>query len=241
VSTLYTFTISHFSEKARWGLEFAGVPFEEKVLLPGIHNFTTRRIAPRTSVPILKHDGAYIQGSGAILDYAEEKLGATGLAVPEGDRPKAKEWEARFDRAFGRGVQTIFYDELLKEPRMVVDLWSQRGPSWAPAFYGAVMPVLKQLVRRSYCPSPERVSRAHDEFRAAYDAADDLLRGRQYLFGDRPTRADITLAALLAPAVRPPEHLVRWPEPPAALVTFERELKDRPTWHFVERMYREHR
>ncbi len=49
---LYTFNVSHFSEKARWALDYEGISYEERVLLPGPHQFLTRRIAPRTHVPV---------------------------------------------------------------------------------------------------------------------------------------------------------------------------------------------
>jgi len=46
---LYTFNISHFSEKARWALDYEGIAYEERVLLPGPHQLVTRRIARRYS------------------------------------------------------------------------------------------------------------------------------------------------------------------------------------------------
>jgi glutathione S-transferase len=49
---LYTFNLSHFSEKARWTLDYEGISYEERVLLPGPHQLVTRRIARRTHVPV---------------------------------------------------------------------------------------------------------------------------------------------------------------------------------------------
>ena len=46
---LYTFNISHFSENARWALDYEGISFDERVLLPGPHQMVTRRFARRTS------------------------------------------------------------------------------------------------------------------------------------------------------------------------------------------------
>ena len=46
---LYTFNLSHFSEKARWALDYEGISYEERILLPGPHQLVTRRIAPRTA------------------------------------------------------------------------------------------------------------------------------------------------------------------------------------------------
>ena len=78
---LYTFNISHFSEKARWTLDYEGIPYEERVLLPGPHQLVTRRVARRTHVPVLEHDGEYVQGSSAIIDYVADRLGGTKLTA----------------------------------------------------------------------------------------------------------------------------------------------------------------
>lgn len=119
---LYTFTISHFSEKARWGLDFAGLDFTEKALLPGPHLVVTRRLAPRSEVPILVDDRRVVQGSGAILDYLAQERGAAVLAPPAGLADPLAAIERDADIAFGRGIQRIFYDVLLRHPALVVDL-----------------------------------------------------------------------------------------------------------------------
>ena len=126
---LYTFNLSHFSEKARWTLDYEGISYEERVLLPGPHQLVTRRIARRTHVPVLEHDGEYVQGSSAIIDYVADRLGGTKLtAIDPTERAKALELEKTLDQAFGRGVQQVLYSALLKDQRTVVDLWSFGGP-----------------------------------------------------------------------------------------------------------------
>src|SRR5258708_11524194 len=76
---LYTFNVSHFAEKARWALDYEGIAYEERVLLPGPHQLVTRRIPPRTHLPVIEHDGQYVQGSSAIIDYSAARLGGTRL------------------------------------------------------------------------------------------------------------------------------------------------------------------
>ena len=106
--TLYTFNISHFSEKARWALDLEGVGYQERVLLPGPHQLVTRRIAPRSHVPVLEHDGAFVQGSGAIMDYVADHLGGTRLtATDPQERAMIKAREEVCDSAFGLGVQRV--------------------------------------------------------------------------------------------------------------------------------------
>ena len=75
----------------------------------------------------------------------------------------------------------------------------------------------------------------------AFDELDGILARQPYLGGDAPDRTDITAAALLAPVCAPPEHIVKWPAVPAELIGFQDQLRGRPAWNHVGRMYREHR
>ena len=242
---LYTFNLSHFSEKARWALDYEGIAYEEKILTPGPHQLTTRRIGKRTEVPILQHDSRYIQGSGAILDYIADTLGGAKLTPAAGDaRARSLEVERAVDQAFGRGVQRVLYAVLLKPEHAhhVVDLWSERGPGWARPFYAVTFPVISRVVQRMYKTNrPELVAEAQDRFVSMMDELDALLARAPYLGGERPSRLDISVASLLGPVCQPKEHHVKWPATPPELHAFEARLMGRPTWDHVLRMYREHR
>jgi glutathione S-transferase len=240
---LYTFNISHFSEKARWTLDYEGIPYEERVLLPGPHQLVTRRIAPRTHVPVLEHDGQYVQGSSAIIDYVAARLGGTKLtAIDPTERAKALALEKALDQAFGCGVQQVLYSALLKDRRTVIDLWSSGGPFWARGFYAVAYPAVASAVKRMYKTTDvEGVVEAKQRFVTTFDELDAVLAKKPYLGGDAPNRSDITLAALLAPVCRVPEHRVKWPAMPPELADLEASLSGRPTWNHVLRMYRDHR
>ena len=71
---LYQFAISHFSEKVRWALDYKNLNYQPVFLLPGAHIKPIRRMAPRSSVPVLDHDGEIVQGSAEILEYLETHL-----------------------------------------------------------------------------------------------------------------------------------------------------------------------
>ena len=239
---LYTFLISHFSEKVRWTLDFNRVEYEEKRLLPGPHVPTVRRHAPKSTVPLLLHDDTVIQGSKAILDYIETHLGATRLRARPEDATRAAEIEALADQAFGLGTQRIFYFSLLEHRAALIDLWAQGGPVWGPTFYKLAFPVLGRALRATYDVRPEPVAQAKDLFRRTFDELDRTLASRQYLLGDTLSRADVTVASLLAPLCQPPEHPLRWPsDTPPEHATFVAEFRDRPTWAHVRRLYRDHR
>lgn len=238
---LYTFTISHFSEKARWALELEGIPYEEKRLLPGLHPLTTRRWAPLNSVPLLRHGKLIVQGSGRILRALPHHFGARRL-VPEPSCAEAcDEIETLADRSFGRGLQQIAYGELLQHRAEMIQLWSLQGPKWAKAFYFFTYPFVAAIVKRMYRPVPSEVERAKAAFRLALDRTDELLGRSPYLLGSSLTRADITVAALLAPFLRPPEHPVAFPELPPGMQAFCDEFADGATARHVRRLYREYR
>jgi glutathione S-transferase len=241
---LYTFKLSHFSEKARWALDWSGLPYEEARLVPGAHLLKIRLglRARATTVPVLVEDNrAVIQGSSAILDHLARRLGRAVLEAPPAVQERASEIERLANRAFGRGTQRIFYDELLADRSAVIELWSQDGPAWARAFLSLSYPLLARGARRAY-GIPAKVGEAKERFRRAMEEMDRILASRPYLVADRPTRADVTVASLLAPLCRPPEHVLRWPTTmPHGLEAFVSEFRDRPTWRFVLRMYKEHR
>jgi glutathione S-transferase len=242
MTLLYTFTISHFSEKARWALDFEGIPHDERRLLPGPHMPVIRRIAPKTTVPVLRHGRDVVQGSSAILDYVHERLGGSKLTPTDRDeRTRAAELEQMADHAFGLGVQRILYSMLLPERSTVTDLWTQGGPWWGRAFYGVAYPGVARAVSRMYKTDPSSVERAKDRYRRSIERVDAVLAEQPYLGGDAPNRADIAVAALLAPMQRPANHVVAWPTPTEALNDFLREFQGGPTWKHVDRMYAEHR
>ena len=240
---LYTFFVSHFSEKARWALDCEGIRYEEKVLVPGPHQLLTRRVAGRSEVPLLEHDGRYVQGSGAILDYIADSLGATRLTpVDPAERAKTLELEKTLDKVFGRGVQQVLYSALLKDRRTLAELWSAGGPRWAPAFFTLAFPAVAKAVKRMYkTGDADGVARAKQRFETTFDELDAVLAEQPFFGGDAPNRVDITVASLLAPVCRVPQHCVKWPPMPAELAGFEAPLRGRPTWNHVLRMYRDHR
>jgi glutathione S-transferase len=243
VLQLYTFTISHFSEKARWALDFEGIAYREKVLVPGPHQLVTRRFAPRTHVPLLAHDGQHVQGSSAILDYVADRLGGRKLTPADAaQRATARELEQRIDRALGLGAQRVLYSELIKDRAALTELWSAGGPPWARVFFRFAYPLVAMAVQRMYrTTDPSAIAAAKHRYLDTFDELDAVLARQPYLGGEAPNRLDITVAALLAPVCTPPEHLVKWPSLPVELSSFVAELEGRKTWEHARRMYREHR
>ena len=66
---LLVFPHSHYCEKARWALDYKGLPFQLVPLMPGFHIITVRKHVSQTSVPVLLTDTDAIQGSNEIINY----------------------------------------------------------------------------------------------------------------------------------------------------------------------------
>jgi glutathione S-transferase len=238
---LNTFVISHFSEKVRWVLDVEGASYEERALLPGLHVLTARRLAEHSTLPILEHDSHVVQGSSAIVDYLSAELGFRRFEPPASRAARSAELEELADHALGKGVQRIAYGDLLHDRKTLTKLWSLGNPFWGRAFYALAYPGVARAVKSMYKITPETVSEAKQRFRAAMTEFDRALQDQPYLTGATPCRADLALAALLAPLSRPPEHRVSWPELPAPVRAFTRDFEGRPTWNHALKMYREHR
>lgn len=238
---LYTFAISHFSEKVRWALDLEGIVYEEKPLLPGLHLLTTRKLAAKGSVPVLRYGGFVVQGSAQILQALPGLFGARRLEPEPSNAAACDELEALADVAFGKGLQRIAYAELLKDRKHMIALWAWGGPRWARLFYWLMYPLLSRLVKRKYKPFPAEVARAKAAFREALVRTDELLSRKPFLLGDSLTRADVCVAALIAPFLDPPEHAVQFAPLPPGLGAFVDEFKNGPTAQHVLHLYREYR
>lgn len=244
---LLEFTVSHYCEKARWGLDHLGVPYRPLVVLPGPHIVALRRLGlRRTTVPVLVVPAGPVQGSGAILDVAEEHAlnGRTLLPECPEERAAVRAWETRLDREAGETLRRVLYHHLLEQPAGVIDLWTQGGPWWGSPLYRAVFPLMAANLRRHYRIRPDRVEASLAVFDALADDLDAALTRGPWLVGERFTRADLTAAALLAPLVMPEEHRVRWPSEgalPAGARTLRERYTERPFFLWTLKTYRDHR
>ena len=108
--TLYQFPLSHFCEKARWALEFKGVEYRIKNLVPGPHVVTTRKLASRTSLPILVNGHDTVQGSAEIITWLDRTYRSRPLTpTTTQDASMAHEWERSADQNIGVPLRLLFY------------------------------------------------------------------------------------------------------------------------------------
>jgi glutathione S-transferase len=197
---LYAFPISHFSEKARWGLDCARFPHEVKQLIPGEHIEVIKKLSSESHVPVLQLEDRFIQGSSQILDFVE--IQAFGVLATEEER----KMEAEIDEVIGKGLQTIIYHFILGYPEIVGHLFSPIPPS-----RDSIIPppenyeFLALMLKRRYKINAKNVEKVMTDFTSLSNKIQEIYRDRKFFNGISFGRVDLTLASLMGSLIFPVE------------------------------------
>ncbi len=243
MTRLLVFPHSHFCEKARWALDHHGVAHTPVAILPGIHMITVRRYGPGTSVPVLIDGGDAIQGSDRILDHLERQHPATAL-LPEDPEARAQclALEREMERDIGVTLRSILYHRLLAYPDFIRYCFTYPLPRARQLAFTLMYPALRRKIHEVYVGSDAAVAAARERFDAAMTRLSARVGESPYLVGDRFSRADLSVAAMLSLLVMPPEHPMPWPAIPDPEI---RALVDayasHPVSAWVREQYRTHR
>jgi Glutathione S-transferase len=246
--TLWQIDISHFSEKARWALEYKGIDHVRRSPLPGVHMAVALWLTGGSynTFPILELDGRPIGDSTAVIAALEETFPEPPLypADPE-QRRRALELEDFFDEELGPHMRLLAFHELIAEPELFAEVASQSVPGplgKAKALTGAYARAYTSL--RFCANSDDAAEVARAKIVAAMDRLDGELEanGGGYLVGEDFSVADLTAASLFFPLVGPEEGPIPPDTPsPPAFERFRDGLSDRPGYLWVEEMFRRHR
>jgi glutathione S-transferase len=112
---LWQYSFSNFNEKARWALDFKGVPHDRRSLMPG----TPRAMAFSRgdgTLPVLDLDGERIVDSTRIIEALERRIPERPL-YPEdpAERRQALELEDYFDEHAGHDMRRVGFWEFRDE------------------------------------------------------------------------------------------------------------------------------
>jgi glutathione S-transferase len=112
---LVTIPISHFCEKARWGLQRAGVSYVEQPHLQLVHVAAARRAGGGRSVPVfVTGDGEVIADSTDILHWADRRVAPEHRLYPAGELgAQAAALEDELDEGLGPDGRLWMYHETL--------------------------------------------------------------------------------------------------------------------------------
>jgi glutathione S-transferase len=241
---LHHFLHSHYNEKARWGLDWKGVPHARKSHLPGPHAFAIERLSGQTSTPVLVIDGEVIAGSARILDALERRHPERPLYPADPElRRRALAIQERFDREVGPAVRTVLFSVLVHEPGYLCAIFAGGKPLPGRLLYRATLPFAKGVISKANgVDDPAGIARAHEVTRQALDfVAKEVDRSGQ-LVGDAFSIADLACASLLAILTHPSHPDMDRPRPvPERVEALLARFSTHPALSWVLEQYRRHR
>lgn len=247
---MITIPFSHYCEKARWVLDRNEIPYVEAKYMPTLHFAAAARtqfgrgagradeVSTRFSTPILRGEGIQLSDSSDIVRHIEPTLY---------DPPDADELDCYFSQKLGPHTRRFAYFHGIGNSELLHDLAAKNVGRLQARLFRATLPISTRLIRKSlgvhavgYERSVERTRKVADE------VSERLSDGRAYLCGDAFSAADLTFAAMLAPAILPgPEDfgavLPSVESLPYGARQFVRELRAHPAGLFAQRMFREER
>jgi glutathione S-transferase len=213
---LVTIPISHYCEKARWGLERAGLDYREERHVQGIHRIAARRAGGGSTVPVLVTPERSIGESREILEWIDQRLPPERRLFPLEEHllTDVDRLCERFDDELGPTARRLIYVHMLRDRPLALRFNNDGVPAWEEQVVRHGWPAMQLLIKRVLEIGPH--SEQQDEaaiWRELDFVAGILADGRPHLCGERFTAADVTFAALAAAIVVPPTYGVALPQP----------------------------
>ena len=242
---LITIPLSHYCEKARWGLDWVGLPYREEPHAPLLHRLATKRNDGGT-VPVLAHGSSRFIDSTDILVHADAVRGGELLYPRDAaQRREVDAFEELFDTELGPHTRRWVYAQLLPHANLLRSLWSSGVPRFEASLIPLITPLVRTLVRAAYKITPESAQRSLKRVHGIFLQVDERLStGRRFLVGDRFSAADLTFAALAAPVLLPVECRAVQPALDAVPVALREEvmrLRDTDAGRFALRLFSQQR
>jgi len=243
---LITIPMSHYCEKARWGLVYAGVDYVEEAHLQVFHYPAVRSYGSQGKVPVLVTATKAVSDSTAILHFLDARLPESCKLYPQELRGEIESLEERFDESLGVETRRWVYFHWMSLPAPEVLRTAAQGtPRWeriaAPLFF----PMLRRYLNRRLAISRDNVEAGLQRIVTIFDeVAARIGDGRPYLCGARFSAADLSFACMAAPVLLPPEYGIRLPELDQAPIEARKDIqrfRQHPAGQFALRLFKENR
>jgi glutathione S-transferase len=243
--TLWHITISPYSEKARWALDYKAIPHRLRAPIPGVHMFVASWLTRgrHYTFPVLDLDRERIGDSTAIIRALEERRPEPSLYPADpAQRRHALALEEWFDEELGPYVRRFVFHELLRDPDRFAEVGAQAAPRAFDLMGSVGQGGARMLIgTRYHAHGDAAAERALAKVLAGFDRLEAELGEGDYLAGETFSVADLTAAALLYPLVLPPEGYLTIDRMPEPVERLRGQLRERRGYRWVEEMFRHHR
>jgi len=244
---LITIPISHYCEKARWALDWAGIEYQERAHLQVIHWVPVKRAGGKKTAPVLVWGDQVFADSADIVEEASAR-GQPGRSLFPDDPAAAAEvrgLQRDFDERLGpEGRRWMYFN--LRGRRDIAIAYACAGvPAWQRRGLPLAYPFVARVIDRYLDITPTSAERSEATVRAVFDSvAERLGDGRPYLCGERFSAADLTFASLAASVLMPPEYGVPLPQPeelPSPMAAKINAFRAHPAGEHALKVFREER
>jgi glutathione S-transferase len=240
---LWHLKVSNYNEKARWALDYKGVPHIRRAVDPGRHRAVARKLTGGRTFPVLALDGEAIGDSTRIIEVLEQRHPDPPLYPADPDeRRRALELEDFFDEELGPYGRMLAVHHTLADRDLMLDMFVPDLTRVRRSFARAMFPAVRRRVIADFGIDERSIDHAYEKIRAAGERFRAELRPSGYLCGDAFTVADLTLAALVAPLVAPEQFPYPQPQRGHPLLAPLRDaLAEGGILEFTKEMYARHR
>ncbi|NSX54607.1 glutathione S-transferase family protein [Parasulfitobacter algicola] len=235
----------------RWILQHHGVSYTERPHAPIFHILALKAWGSgKEDYPLWVKNGEKIPTVPQIMDYYETNGDPAKRLMPDPQTdPEANQTAdelqhyARF--TLGDCVVNWSYFHLLKTKSAVWPSITTGVPWYEKLTCLIAFPLVRSLMYKGLKLDQATADQALIQIYAGFDRFDALLAdGRQYLVGRHMTYADLAVAVSLAPMILAQGYQGFLPNQamcPDDMQVIYRQLRERPTGQFVQRIYDDHR
>jgi len=239
---LWQFRISHYNEKARWALDYKGIPHVRETVIPGLHVPRLMLLSRQKQVPVLVADGQVTVGSAAIIERVERTHPDPPLFPREpSDRQRALELASFFDEELGPYIRRAVFYELLPDAEYCTAIFTHGSGAAMRTLYRASFPLVRAVMKLDMDIDEGSAADAVEKTLVALERLDNLIQPSGYLVGDAFSVADLTAAALISPIVQPPQFPYAFPQPNAGLTRLRKRLGHKRVREWCLSIYEKHR
>jgi glutathione S-transferase len=240
---LWHIPLSHFSEKARWALDYKRIAHHRRVLGPD-YLIRAWRATGHGTLPILFLNGRAIGDSTHILAALESCHPEQPLyPVDAAARQRALALEDYFDLQLGPALRAAIVTPLFRhDPDIALRVLTTGMPDKAYQTLRPLVRIFPTYYRFRHKIRDRKLDADRATVNAALDRIEQERQGRAYLVGDAFTVADLTAAAMIGALMQPPE--IQYPlrvELPPYLKDYRAALQRHPAAQWSADIYRLHR
>jgi glutathione S-transferase len=210
---LYQFELSSYAEKIRFILDFKGLAYEKKEVLPGIGQLEVMRLSGQRQVPVLKSGDRVVADSTAIANFLETTYPERPI-LPLDAGALAQCWmlEQWADEVVGLNARKVMLSAFSTNQTLRTALLPAQTPGVLKSLVGALPGDVFSALGQGVGFGPGAIAAATEELKRALTGLCTVLARQPYLVGAAPSLADFTVAAMTMYLKFPTGNYIPMPE-----------------------------